>query len=64
MYSIRRVPRDWKIRLVIEKQGSHRDGKTWKMKVVMEKSWNMKNGQKVMEFCHQSRNFTNFALES
>ena len=27
----------------------------------MEKSWNMKNSPKVMEFCYQSVNFTNFA---
>ena len=38
-----------------------RDWKTWKMKMVMEKSWNMKNWPKVMEFCLQSWNFTNFA---
>ena len=44
-------------------QGSHRDWKTWKMKVVMEKSWNMKNWPKVIEFCDQSWNFTNFAPE-
>ena len=30
------------------------------MKLVMEKSWNMKNWLKVMEFCDQSWNFTNF----
>ena len=41
-------------------QGSHGDCKTWKMKIVMEKSWNMKNLPKVMEFCDQSWNFTNF----
>ena len=29
--------------------------------MVMEKSWNMKNWPKVMEFCDQSWNFTNFA---
>ena len=29
--------------------------------MVMEKSWNMKNWSKVMEFCDQSWNFTNFA---
>ena len=33
------------------------------MKMVMEKSWNMKNWPKVMEFCSQSWNFTNFAPE-
>ena len=33
------------------------------MKVVMEKSWNMKNWPKVMRFCDQSWNFTNFAPE-
>ena len=27
----------------------------------MEKSWNMKYSPKVMEFCYQSVNFTNFA---
>ena len=43
--------------------GSHGDWKTWKMKVVMVKSWNMKNKQKVWEFCDQSWNFTNFAPE-
>ena len=31
--------------------------------MVMEKSWNMKNWPKVMEFCYQSWNFTNFAPE-
>ena len=31
--------------------------------MVMEKSWNMKNWPKVMEFCDQSWNFTNFAPE-
>ena len=31
------------------------------MKVVMEKSWSMKNWPKVMEFCDQSWNYTNFA---
>ena len=30
---------------------------------VMEKSWNMKDWPKVMEFCDQSLNFTNFAPE-
>ena len=30
-------------------------------KMVMEKSWNMTNWPKVMEFCYQSWNFTNFA---
>ena len=29
--------------------------------MVMEKSWNMKDWAKVMEFCDQSWNFTNFA---
>ena len=29
----------------------------------MEKSWNMQNLPKVMEFCYQSWNFTNFAPE-
>ena len=29
--------------------------------MVMEKSWNMKNWPKVMEFCDESWNFTNFA---
>ena len=29
----------------------------------MEKSWNEKNWQKVVEFCDQSWNFTNFAPE-
>ena len=33
------------------------------MKMVMEKSRNMKNRQKVMEFCDQSWNFTSFAPE-
>ena len=35
------------------------------MKAVMEKSWNMhmKNWPKVKEFCDQSWNFINFALE-
>ena len=42
-------------------QGSHGDWKTWKMKMVVEKSWNMKNWPKVIEFCAQSWNFTNFA---
>ena len=32
-----------------------------KMKMVMEKSLNMKNLPKVMEFCDQSWNSTNFA---
>ena len=45
------------------KQGSNRDWKTWKMKMVMEKSWNMKNEQKVIVFCNQTWNFTNFAPE-
>ena len=27
----------------------------------MKKSWNMKNWPKVIEFCNQSLNFTNFA---
>ena len=40
-------------------QGSHGDWKTWEIKMVMEKSW--KNWPKVMEFCDQSWNFTNFA---
>ena len=31
------------------------------MKMVIEKSWNMKDWLKVMEFCYQSWNFTNFA---
>ena len=31
------------------------------MKRVMEKSWNMKNWPKVIEFCDQSWNLTNFA---
>ena len=31
--------------------------------MVMEKSWHRKNWPKVMEFCNQSWNFTNFALE-
>ena len=31
------------------------------MKMAMEKSWNMKNWPKVMEYCAQSCNFTNFA---
>ena len=44
-------------------QGSHRDWNTWKMKVVMQKSWNMKNWPKVMEFCDQSWNFTNFKIK-
>ena len=35
----------------------------WIMKMVMEKSWNMQNWPKVMEFCYQSWNFTNFAPE-
>ena len=47
----------------IEMQGSHREWKTWKMKIVMEKSWNIENKPKVMEFCNQSWNFTNFAPE-
>ena len=34
-----------------------------KMKVVMEKSRNMKNWPKVMGFCNQSWNFTNFVPE-
>ena len=42
-------------------QDSHGDWKTWKMKMVMEKSWNMKNWPKIMEFCAQSWNVTNFA---
>ena len=33
------------------------------MKKVMEKSLNMKNWPKVMEFCDQSWNFTNFNPE-
>ena len=44
-------------------QGSHGGWKIWKVKMVMEKSWNMKNWPKVMEFCDQSWNFTNFAPE-
>ena len=38
-------------------QGSHGDWKTLKMKFL----WNMQNWPKVMEFCYQSWNFTNFA---
>ena len=41
-------------------QGSQGDMKTWKMKIDMEKSWNMKNWPKLMEFCDQSWNSTNF----
>ena len=29
----------------------------------MHKTWNMNYWQKVMKFCDQSRNFTNFALK-
>ena len=29
--------------------------------MVMEKSWNMEHWPKIMEFCDQSWNFTNFA---
>ena len=29
--------------------------------MVMERSWNMKNWPKVMDFCDQSWNFSNFA---
>ena len=29
----------------------------------MERLWNMKNWPKVMEFCDQSWNFTNFVTE-
>ena len=31
--------------------------------MVMEKSWNIKNWPKVMEFCDQSWNFTDFVPE-
>ena len=31
--------------------------------MVMEKSWNMQNWPKVMEFCYESWNFTNFATK-
>ena len=45
-----------KRKLVRDIQGSHGD---WKRK--KEKSWNMKDWPKVVEFCDQSWNFTNFA---
>ena len=48
---------------VRRKQGSHGDWKTLKMKTVTKKSWNMNDWAKVMEFCDQSWNFTNFAPE-
>ena len=35
-------------------------GKPEEMTVVMENSWNVKNWLKVLEFCEQSQDFTNF----
>ena len=37
--------------------------KSWKMKMVIEKSCIVKDGQRVMEYCDQSWNFTNFETE-
>ena len=38
-------------------------GFPWKLEMKVEKSWNIKKWPKVMEFCDQSWNFTNFVPE-